>query len=59
MHTKLWLGSLMNEASCKQKQQMDLWDLVKTWFELGFCDKESETNKQFVQQLNINSLSRK
>ena len=29
----------------KQEQQMDLWDIVKTWIELGFCDKESETNK--------------
>jgi hypothetical protein len=42
----------------KQKK-MDLWDIVKIWIELEFCDKESETNKQFVQQRNINSLFRK
>jgi len=46
MHTKLWLGSLMMKPPSKQKQQMDyLWDIVKTWIELGFCDKQSETNK--------------
>lgn len=26
----------MNEKPGKQKQQMDLWGIVKTWNELGF-----------------------
>jgi len=39
-----WEASQMKPHG-KQKQQMDLWDIVKTGIKLGFCDKQSETNK--------------